>query len=311
MPRDGFEAYCQVIAGRLLASRREYKMIYEMAVADAYAIAFEFVSDPAAHGLRNDLATYQQHPKYDGLKPSQYTDDTQRSIVNAKVVLSHMAHDPYAFVRGMQREFRDDPRDGYSRNFQQFMIDNQNTYPLDWVKAITLRRASNGSIMGAAPLGYLAMITHSVATAPCAQAIALAAHYFIYDLGPKDELLAFLLDEVEDAERILGDIVLGYGFPVGPVPMQAGATMTAVLQLIHKHDSLTDILQEAVMIGGDTDSVAALSVGIASTSREVTSDLPAVLMEGVEFGDKGTQRRLLDLDFDLRDRAAYETKRSG
>jgi ADP-ribosyl-[dinitrogen reductase] hydrolase len=299
-------------------------MIYEMAVADAYAIAFEFVKDPAAHGLRNDLATYQQHPKYDGLKPSQYTDDTQRSIVNAKVVLSHMAHDPYAFVRGMQREFRDDPRDGYSRNFQQFMIDNQNTYPLDWVKAITLRRASNGSIMGAAPIGYLgspvevrmaasfqAMITHSVATAPCAQAIALAAHYFIYDLGPKDELLAFLLDEVEDAERILGDIVLGYGFPVGPVPMQAGATMTAVMQLIHKHDSLADILREAVTIGGDTDSVAALAVGIASTSREVTSDLPAVLIEGVEFGDKGTQRRLLDLDFDLRDRAAYETKRSG
>lgn len=297
-------------------------MLFEMAVADSYCIPFEFVDDPESHGLVNDLATYQQHPRYDGLKPSQFTDDTQRSIANAKVVLAYNWHDPCAYVRAMQEEFCRDPRDGYSHRFQTFMEENTSTYPLDWLRAIPIRKESNGSIMGAAPLGYLfdpvevrlaanlqAMTTHSIATAPFAQTIALASHYFIYELGEREDLLGFLFEEVEGVDQALGDIVLGGDYPKGPVKMTARDTCHAVLGLLKRCNSLTEIIKAAVDLRGDTDSVAALSVAIASTSKDYEDDLPQSLKEGLEFGNTVQHSRLLNLDIDLAARANYEKAR--
>jgi len=282
-------------------------MLSEMAVADADAIAFEFVKDPP---FKNDLASYKQHPTYDDLKPSQYTDDTQRSIANALVVLSRGFHDPCAFVSTLQRVFREDPRKGYSRRFQQYMEENKFAHPLDWMRGIPQRRESNGSIMGVAPLGYLrtpvdvrlgatfqAITTHSVATAPYAQAIALAAHYLIYALGPKNNnLLEFLRQEVEGWDKAFPDFRYDVRYPPEPVPIGAGPTAFAVLNLVDRHNTLSGIVKEAVDIGGDTDSVAALAVAIASCSKEVENDLPEVLISGLEFGDVTTQSHLKELD---------------
>ncbi len=284
-------------------------MLYELAVADAFAIPFEFVKNRSQYGLVNDLRTYQQHPEYAGLKPSQYTDDTQRSIANAMVVLNQCTHDPFAFIRSMQNEFKADPRDGYSRRFQKFMEENQHAYPLDWLKTITHRRESNGSIMGAAPLGYLptevevrfaatlqAITTHSVVTATYAQAIALTAHFFLYDLAPKDCLMSYLRDELEGWDTCFADFCTGDHLPEKSVTMKARDTCIAVLQLLDRHDSLTAMLKRAVDIGGDTDSVAALAVGLGSCCGEIENDLPEELLAGLEFGDPVKQARLRDLD---------------
>lgn len=286
-------------------------MLFEMAVADAYAIPFEFVTDYAAHGLQNDLATYQQHPKYDGLRPSQYTDDTQRSIVNAQCVLAANWHDITGIVRMWQLEFAEDPRDGYSRNFQRFMAENRAgiSSPWDWLSKITTKKNTNGSIMGAAPFGCLpdpvqvklaaslqAMITHSPETIPYAQAMALAAHFFIYGVGLPQELGYYLVETVDSADIALDDLRFGDHLPSRRVGMTARDTCFAVLQLLDRQPSLSAILRRTVEVGGDTDSVAALAVGIASCSEHYEYDLPTPLMEGLEFGKPEAHQRLRTLD---------------
>jgi ADP-ribosylglycohydrolase len=60
------------------------------------------------------------------------------------------------------------------------------------------------------------------------------------------------------------------------------AVRMAVLYLVRNNDSLVDIMKEAVDIGGDTDSVAALAVGIASCSKEVTNDIPQELIDTLD-----------------------------
>ena len=40
----------------------------------------------------NDLSRFVQHPKYVELSPGQYTDDTQRSIANAVVIVENKPH---------------------------------------------------------------------------------------------------------------------------------------------------------------------------------------------------------------------------
>ena len=94
-------------------------MIYEMAVADAYAIAFEFVPDTPDRP--NDLKTFHQHPKYIELAPGQYTDDTQRSIGNANVLLSGEWWNMMAYANEYVSQFKLDPREGYSRGFQKLL----------------------------------------------------------------------------------------------------------------------------------------------------------------------------------------------
>lgn len=286
-------------------------MIYEAAVADAYGIAFEFVDDPDKHGLKNDLATYQAHPRYGpsgDLNPSQYTDDTLRSIANAHVVLHLDPLSPRAYVESLQAVVEQDRRKGWSKRFQAYLENNLRVSPHTFMSGIDLRAESNGAIMGAAPLGYLsdpvtvrlaagfqAMTTHSATTIPYAQGIALAAHFFIYDLGPRDDLLDFLKEECEGTPLTIPDST----FERAGNNMRADCTFWAVCDLLSRHTSLSGILRDAVDLGGDTDSVAALAVGIASCSREYDHDLPQVLIENLEAGDVVKKHYLKLLDDSL------------
>ena len=282
-------------------------MIFEMAVADAYAIPFEFVKDPQ---FPNDLKTYHQHPKYD-LKPSQYTDDTMRSMAVARWIIRGHIHDPVNFISHLQAEYGKDPsRQGWSRGFQKLLEENYRDYPQYFMDKIHFRKASNGSIMGVAPCGYLhsipevktaammqAISTHSWETVPYAQALALAAHYFIHDLGAKEDVFEFTHEHVDGQHPSDHGIFLAS--IVGPVNMTAKDTSFAVMNLIYKNDKLSDILRKAVDLGGDTDSVAALAVGIGSCCKEIENDLPKELCRGLEFSHGPTQGWLKALDESL------------
>lgn len=275
-------------------------MLLELAVADAYGIAWEFVDNPDEHGLVNDLSQYYQHPKYDTLKPSQYTDDTLRTIATARVITSCTYEDetaylnPVNYVKALMSEYKDDPRDGFSRRFQQYLAQTVDASPVEFLRGIKKRAESNGSLMGVLPCGFLptlsdvrlaatiqAITTHSVATAPFAQAMALAAHYFIYKLGDKGSLIDFIKEEVET------DAFEPYR-PLNPsyTSMRAKGTAETVLDLLMQGDSLAGILKAAVDAKGDTDSVAALSVGIASCSSAYEKNLPQHLVDGLEFGNR-------------------------
>lgn len=284
-------------------------MFLEMACGDAFGIAFEFVKDPASHGLVNNL-TFQQNPRYLDLKPSQYTDDTLRSIATLKVILSpdtmSSIFDPVTYARSIQTEFRRDKRAGWSKRFQSYLqeCEDNRTPAVNFVQGIATRAESNGSIMGCLPCGLLshpvdvrfaaaaqAMATHSAATIPYAQAMALAAHFYLHGLGTRDELGQFLENEVEGYAQAFDQ-----KFAPAPVDMTAKQTAIAVLHLLEGGKSLTGLMTEAVNLKGDCDSVAALAVGIASCSSEYDHDIPHGMFDQLDQSGEWGSQYLRELD---------------
>lgn len=280
-----------------------------MAVADAYAIAFEFVKEPKDHGLANDLNTFQQNPRYSDLLPSLHTDDTQRSIATANWLINSKLGggngDPYRYIFYIMEEFHNHPRAGWSKNFQSLLKSTEGSTPKELISRITNKADSNGSIMGVLPCGYLsdpvevrmlatiqAITTHSVMTAPYAQMLAMAAHFFIHGHGSLSDLIDYLDFECQEGEPVAGlrDYIL-----IGPVPMDARTSAYAALTLLQDSKSLREILWRAVDLRGDTDSVAALAVGLGACCEEIENDLPEVLINGVENGDPVFRKRMMDL----------------
>ena len=279
-------------------------MLLEMAIGDAYGIGFEFVKD-TKHP--NDLSQFFQHPKYSNLIPGQYTDDTQRSLANVMVIATKDYLNPLDYAIAYVNEFKASPRDGYSRGFQALIESCDNGLAL--LNNVLPTKLSNGSIMGAAPLGYLeeisnvkraagiqAMVTHSWETVPWAQMISLAAHYFLYDIGPKNELNQFLLMNVDFAEEFNPEFIqLPYLFSpiivkdsiVTKCDMTAKHTALHAVWAVLHYDNLADMLKHCVNVGGDTDSLAALAMAIGSSSKEVKNNLPNHLYDTLENNGRG------------------------
>lgn len=285
-------------------------MLLEMAIADAYAVAWEFTDDQIA---ANDLAEYHQHPKYAELRPGMYTDDTQRAIANARVVLlgEPACLDPAAYALAYTTIFREDPREGWSRRFQQYLRDNAATGPARFMKGIR-RRATNGSLMGVAPLGYLpdedavrlatamqVISTHSGTAIPYAQMISLSCHFLLRG-GARRDLAAHLAEAVEwpgadecgNDEREAMLHKMRHDPPTARMPARtiAPAALWAVTHL----DSLADIIRWAVDHGKDTDSLAATAVAIASCAGDVDHTLPAALVDGLEDDARRSMLRAYD-----------------
>ena len=245
------------------------------------------------------MSQYYQHPHYEDMVPGHYTDDTQRSIANAWVVLSHHPksldiYNPVTYLDMLLQTYRFDPRPGYSRKFEAFLRDNLDI-PASEVFHKINRAGSNGSVMGAAVLGYLgtpemvmnaaaaqALSTHAYTTIPCAQIVALSAHYFIENIGPKSELLDYLTSHLgADVHSIYSSS------PQGRVDMKAESVTGVMLNTVPREYSLARLIEISVDRGGDTDSVAAVMVAIASCSKEYENDIPQALLDGLENGPHG------------------------
>ena len=277
-------------------------MLREMAVADAYAIAFEFVKAPAHP---NDLKGYYQHPRYP-LKPSWYTDDTQRAIANARCVISDKLL-PSDWITSLQQTYRESPRPGYSERFQEFLEANLDVEPKIWRARIT-RAHSNGGIMGIMPLAFLpyrkieqavlqaVTITHHEQTARWGLILVLAGHYMLSRVGHIDEVDEYLRDTIPFYAT---EVRPQHLRPCGPVEMTARDTALKALGLVMNHRRYTDIIRAGVALGGDTDSVCALAIALASCSHAHEDDLPAHLLNKLEDGDIQRQLLLIDTDHEL------------
>lgn len=277
-------------------------MLVEMAVADAYAIAWEFTDQQKAE---NDLKAFHQHPTYAELLPGQYTDDTQRSLANALVLLSSNPADkfsPFHYAQAYLNVANMDPREGYSRGYQAFLKSVNNGY--DFLVQIERTKVSNGSLMGVAPMGFLsdirevklaaqiqAMTTHHQDTAIHAQIVALAAHYFLHVKDNlKDCLLDWLMNEVsfgrpgdgQNWRNSVGDYSFG-----GKTGIKASSISAYMAYAVIEFDTLSEIIQDAVDRGGDTDSAAAVSVAVASCCPEITNDIPHSLTASMDAANPG------------------------
>lgn len=291
-------------------------MIYETAVGDAYGLGWEFAQGETAQKGENDLSCYRINPRYPEYPVGHYTDDTLRSLANAEVVLGDPArwYEPAAYVDAYQRIHAQDGRQGWSRGFQAHLEAHRNSTPLEFMLPLR-RRATNGAVMGVAVLGYLpdedsvrlaaaaqSIATHSGATVPAAQAIALAAHYLIHDKGPENGIEAYLEREVDWTDKDEMRRILTQGSAVLPVPGMPAWTIAAGAIFIFTDTGFTgmaDRLQFAISRGGDTDSLGAVTMALCACSRKIPNDLPAALIDCVE--DEAGRAMLRTMDERLRD----------
>ena len=145
--------------------------------------------------------------------------------------------------------------------------------------------------MRALPLGFLpdlsqlltvsadqARLTHNTpAGIQSAQAVALAAHYFLYRLGPRGGLADFISTQE-------GGHWTGWRGKVGETGVEAArAALTALMEC----NSMADLLRRCVAYQGDVDTVACIALGAAAACPEVARDLPRVLYSDLENGGYG------------------------
>lgn len=263
-------------------------MLIELAIGDAYGIAFEYVNPEHIRAF-NTLAGYARHPTL-GLVPGSYTDDTQMSIAVAEVLLDEPSWSRDAFAERFVRVFKRDPRAGYARAFQKF-LESIPDGPA-FLREIRADSDKSGAAMRACPIGLLesigrvvevatlqARVTHDTRDGiDAAVAAALSAHFFAYRLGPPEELGAFLVEHVAgawDAEW------------VGEVGQKGWMSVRAAVTAIGRNRSLASLLRQCVDFGGDVDTVAAIALGAASMSEHYAHDLPEALVNGLENGPFG------------------------
>lgn len=274
-------------------------MLLELAVGDAYGAGFEYAD---RHFVRryNDLSDYVKHPRH-RLKPGCYTDDTQMSLALAELIVSRAAWAPESIAEKFVEVFKRDPRKGYASGFYRFLRQVKNGK--EFLDGIRPTSDKSGAAMRSAPLGVFpsiqevsekcriqARLTHDTLDGTnAAVAAALLAHYFIYKLGPKAEVGAFLQEHVPGqwAEPWRGE-VRSKGW------MSVRAAVTAIRQ----SDCLSALLRNCVAFCGDVDTVAAIAMAAGAHSEETLQDLPTRLVKRLENGVYGRDY-LLDLNRQL------------
>jgi ADP-ribosyl-[dinitrogen reductase] hydrolase len=263
-------------------------MILELAIGDAYGAGFEYVKRGFVERW-NDLSGYRQHPGH-GIKPGCYTDDTQMSLAIAEAILSGEDWTALNLAGRFVECFKRDPREGYAGRFYDFLCSVSDGE--DFLKRMEPRSDKSGAAMRAPPIGIFPSVSEVIRRATvqarlthdttdginAAVAAALMAHYFIYDLGSKDELGEFLARQVDGQWNVPW---------IGEVGQKGWMSVRAAITAIQGHDSMSAILKSAVDFAGDVDTVATLALGAAAHCSEVEQDLPQVLYDELENGAFG------------------------
>lgn len=263
-------------------------------IGDAYGAGFEFKNSMLVH---NDGKKFYNHPTHmasDGsgnsLRAGQYTDDTQMSIAVAETLIEGDLSKE-AFAEKFVECFKRDPRKGYAKGFYNFLLAQADGS--SFIKNIRPDSEKNGAAMRSVPLGVIrnisklkevcsiqAALTHNTKFGIDSSIIvALMSNYFLYDRGPKDELLDYLKSHFPE-----------YPFEkewTKPVPCHGISTALAVFTVIMSTNSLNETMIKSVSFGGDTDSVASIACGIQECNKNHISDFKQKLLDTCEQGNYG------------------------
>lgn len=266
-------------------------MILAIAIGDAYGAGFEFTGKSFIRE-NHTMERYVQNPRYPDLLPGMYTDDTQMSIAIAEWLTGEEVQElPDVFVEVYKR----DPRKGYGKRIQAALDSSQNGNDFE-TQVSGFNSIGNGSAMRAVPLGILpidvlvttaaaqAMLTHGHYGVGPAVITAAMSYFSLYEHASFAELETFLFDHFCDKQEdstVVHAVLPWHG---GPVPCDGSETVRAVFSIVTQATSLKDALDRAIKLGGDTDSVAAIALGIASARLE--NDIPTNFVEGLEVGRK-------------------------
>ncbi|MBB6402505.1 ADP-ribosylglycohydrolase [Methanococcus maripaludis] len=277
----------------------DFSMLTDIAIADAYGAAFEYVRDSKFY-IRNDLKRYYKHPTHN-IKPGCYTDDTQMSIAIARLMLSNDIWTKRTLAHYFLDTFRLDPREGYAKNFYNFLKSTKTAD--EFVSNIKPVSVKAGAAMRSGVIGLYseidkvieyatlnAKLTHDTKTGINSSiAAALMVHYFVHAKGSVSGLLHFLNNCVS---MKCTDTWQGF---VGADGMDA---VNAAITAIVSSDSLSEVLRKCVDFRGDTDTVAAIAIASATNCSEIKHDLPQKLYDKLEDGPFG-RKYLRELDSKL------------
>lgn len=273
-------------------------MLIEIAIGDAYGAGFEYAKPTKTRP--NDLTQFRSHPKWRQV-PGAYTDDTEMSIAIAELLVEDglrrkVKWSPLRVAQKFIDVFhRNGCRTGYAAGFYNFLCNVQDGW--EFLDKIRPDSEKSGAAMRACPLGILsdmgevlekcelqARVTHHTdAAVTAAQAISLMTHYFIYDLVPKNEMADELMI-LCNASRFGHNWTESWDKKVGPPGCES---VHAAIQAVVTSNSMSEILKKCIDYGGDVDTVAAMAMGAASCSKEITQDLPDGLILNLENGAYG------------------------
>jgi ADP-ribosyl-[dinitrogen reductase] hydrolase len=303
---------------------RNNKMLLYIGMGDAYGMATEYIKFPRDNDIRAQslrLLGYVKHPTHQD-HPGLYTDDTEMSAANTRVLIANDA--PYTklqFADAYVAEFaRGGRRKGYSRGFQALLEEIGSGTEL--LERLRPDSDKNGAAMRAVPFGVIkdiglmlevvtmqAAITHDTPVGRfSARAVALMSHYALYEDKPLSKIGIYCADHLpkEDAEFLKIFHKPWPGLPVvsGPQGSIGLTSVWSVAHLVSQERSLRNILLKAIHWGGDVDSTAAISWGIAS-ARYQDELLPDFLERDLERGNPHTGAPyLIDLGTRLMDKYA-------
>lgn len=281
-----------------------------MAIGDAFGRRFE--------NLPRSEIRFDQADSYEG--QNRYTDDTQTALAVIRLMISGTPFTPEALADSLIDCSRADPRDGYSP-LTRSMLDQASDARvfLSFLSPDALKeRRSDGSAMRAPPIGFYpdpadvirnaticSAVTHGHPDAILAtRAIALIS-WFRYHHGASfreipSRIMDILADDITPDQSIylnrvtgsaktvinpgiiLGDHA-GYGVPYTEAVILLGAVFALLLRFGTTPQIL---LEESVRFGGDTDTTAAITLGVALIRPESRILSPA-LWDDLENGPFG------------------------
>jgi ADP-ribosyl-[dinitrogen reductase] hydrolase len=276
-------------------------MLLELAIGDAYGAGFEFV-DRETIELYNNLNGYRQHPHHE-IQPGCYTDDTQMSLAIAEAIVSQEPWTPELLATKFVLAFHRDRRVGYASKFYNFLLEVQDGK--EFLAKIRGASDRSGSAMRAGPIGIFptiekvienatiqAAITHNTPDGiNAARAAALMSHYFIYQLGLKQDLGNFLENHISGEWSIPWQ---------GKVSVKGLDCVRAAITAVMRNDNMSKLLQDCIAFSGDVDTVATIALAAGSCSCEIAQDIPENLVQGLENQFYGRDY-IIELDKQLMD----------
>ena len=207
---------------------------------------------------------------------STFTDDTVLTIATAEVILRKTD-----YKSAYSRWGNEYPRAGYGGSFQRWMRSKEKEPYNSW---------GNGSAMRVSPVGYAArdveeVLSNAKASAEVthdhpegikgAQAAALAV-FMAKNGASKDAIKAEMQERFgyDLSSKTLDEIRPDYSFDVSC----QGTLPVALLAFLESED-YEDAIRTAVSVGGDSDTIAAITGGIALAFYK---DMPYHIICGIE-----------------------------
>lgn len=265
-------------------------MLLEIAIGDAYGAGFEFVKKETIE-KEHDLTKYYDS-RIDNIKAGQYTDDTQMTLAIIEMLLSDEEWTKENITKHFLNAFNRDKRQGYAKGFYHFLNSVENE--IEFLEKIKPESNRNGAAMRSVPLGVIksiedllekckiqSQITHNTKEGILSsQAVALMTHYFLYQNGKKDNLTNYINETLQTNYQ---------DNKTTRTECNAKDTIEAILTVIKNSNSYFEILDKSIKLGGDTDSVASIALGVVSFSKEFDKKLPNFLLEELENDTYGRE----------------------